>query len=235
MTPERRASIAVDDMTDAQFDALLPVSVRRVSRTYWTSAAVARRAAQIMTHLRVRRALDIGSGPGKFCIIAAARAPGIEFVGIEHRPPLVAVAQSLAAELGLANVSFSVGDATRTAWTDFDAFYCYNSFAENDFAPDNQYDGTVELSRARHIGEVKRVARRLTVAPAGSVVLTYHGLSGPIPASYELVHVEALGGDWLRAWRKGVATASDKFWLEEGDTISRWAADPSEELGMESE
>lgn len=224
MTSASRAATTADDMTDAQLDGFLPVAVRRVSRVYWTSVAVARKAAHILEHLGVRRVLDMGSGPGKFCVVAAARAPRIEFVGIEHRPQLVAVAESLAAEVGVANVTFSVGDATRIPWTDFDAFYVFNSFAENDFAADDQFDRTVELSRARHIAEVRRVARRLATAPVGSVLLTYHGLTGPIPSSYELLHAEAAGTGWLRAWRKGDAASCGRYWLEEGAHVSAWAA-----------
>lgn len=224
MTFASRATTRVDDMTDVDLDTLLPVAVRRASRVYWTSVAVARRAAEIFERLGVRRVLDMGSGPGKFCVAAAARAPRIEFVGVEHRPQLVALAQSLAAEIGTSNVSFSVGDATRVPWTDFDAFYVFNSFAENDFAPPEQFDRTVELSRVRHIAEVKRVARRLAAAPVGTVLLTYHGLSGPIPHCYELLHVERAGTGWLRAWRRGAADAGDRYWLEEGSDVSEWSA-----------
>lgn len=221
-----RTSTAANDMTDAQFDALLPVVVRRVSRVYWTSVDVARKAAQIMEHLGVRRVLDMGSGPGKFCVVAGARAPRIAFVGVEHRPQLVAIAQSVAAKLGIINVTFSVGDATRTPWTDFDAFYVYNSFAENEFAADDQFDQTVELSHARHLAEVKRVARRLASAPVGSVVVTYHGLSGPIPGSYDLLHLEAAGTGWLRVWRKSAVPARDRYWLEEGADVNGWTSPP---------
>jgi SAM-dependent methyltransferase len=221
MTAASPAATA-NDMTDAELDARFPAAVRSVSRVFWTSVGIARRAADLLEHLGVRRMLDIGSGPGKFCVVAAARAPSIEFVGIEHRPQLVALAQSLAAEAGVANATFSVGDATRVPWTDFDALYVFNSFAENDFAADDQFDRTVELSRARHIAEVRRVARRLADAPVGTVLLTYHGLSGPIPSSYELLHVEPAGSGWLRAWRKGAAGAGDRYWIEEGADISGW-------------
>lgn len=226
MTSASRATTTADDMTDAELDGLLPVAVRRVSRVYWTSVAVARKAAEILEHLGVRRVLDMGAGPGKFCVVAGARAPCIEFVGIEHRPRLVAIARSLAAEVGVVNVAFSVGDATRAAWTDFDAFYVFNSFAENDLAVDDRFDGTVELSRARHIAEVTRVARRLATAPVGTVLLTYHGLTGPIPRSYELLHAETAGAGWMRVWRKGDAASCGKYWLEEGAEVSAWAARP---------
>jgi len=228
MTVASPAGTAADDMTDAELDALLPVAVRRASRVFWTSVAVARRAAHMLERLGVRRVLDVGAGPGKFCVVAAAHAPGIEFVGVEHRPELVAAAQALAAEVGIANVMFATGDATHYPWTDFDAFYVFNSFAENDFAADDQFDSTVELSHARHLAEVKRVAQHLAAAPAGTVLLTYHGLSGPIPGSYELLHAEPVDTGWLRVWRKGAAPEDGRFWIEEGAGVSRWASRPAE-------
>lgn len=207
--------IPIDDTSDAQLDALLPRAVRRVSSVYWTPVRVARRAAQIFDDLGVRRVLDVGSGPGKFCVVAGARAPRVSFVGIEHRPHLVAAAQSLAASVRATNVTFMHGDATRLPCADFDGFYVFNSFAENRFSADDQFDQTVELSNARRVDDVMRVERWLATRGAGTVLLTYHGLGGPIPASYERVHVEAAGGGWLRAWRKGRGGANDKYWLED--------------------
>lgn len=212
--------IPIDDTSDAQLDALLPRPVRRVSSVYWTPVRVARRAAQIFDDLGVSRVLDVGSGPGKFCIVAGARAPRISFVGIEHRPHLVAAAQSLAASVGATNVTFVHGDATCLPWAGFDGFYVFNSFAENGFSFDNQFDQTVELSRVRRIDDVMRVERWLATRDVGTVLVTYHGLGGPIPGSYERVHVEAAGSAWLRAWRKGPDGASDKYWLEDGVDVS---------------
>jgi SAM-dependent methyltransferase len=230
MTPTSGATptsaSGVDDMTDPELNALLPAAVREASRVYWTSAAVARRAAQIFADLGVRRVLDVGSGPGKFCVVAAAWAPGIKLVGVEHRVQLVEIARSLAAQLGVTNVTFQVGDATEMPWTAFDGIYVFNSLAENDFAAEAQFDATVELSHARHIAEVKRVLLRLAEAPEGTVLITYHGLSGPIPSSFELLHKEAAANGWLRVWRKGDAAADGRFWLEEGDDVSTWVSGP---------
>jgi SAM-dependent methyltransferase len=226
MTSERRSSKPADALTDEDFDSLMPPAARKVSRVFWTSVAVARRAALLLEQLGVRRVLDLGSGPGKFCIVAGARAPRLSFVGVEHRRPLVEAAQDAARQLGLSNVSFSVGDATRVSWRGFDAFYAYNSFAENEFVAEDQFDQTVELSRERHVAEARRLARGLEAAPVGTILVTYHPLSGPIPGSYDMVHLEAAGSGWLRLWRKGVAPARDRFWLEEGADVKGWFAMP---------
>lgn len=215
-----RSVIAVDDMSDAQLDALLPAAAREASRVYWTPVGVARRAAQIFAGLGVCRVLDVGSGPGKFCVVASAQAPRVAFVGIEHRAQLVAAARSLAATVGSEGVTFVLGDATSLPWTGFDAFYVFNSFAENAASSGDQFDHTVELSRARRVADVIRVERWLAAVPVGTVLLTYNGLGGPIPASYACLHVEAAGDAWLRVWRRVGAVATNKYWLEDGADVS---------------
>ncbi len=210
----------IDTMTDAQIDALLPPAARRVSRVYWTPVRVARRAALIFDALGVARVLDVGSGAGKFCVVAGARVPRISFVGVEHRPHLVAAAQSLAAAVGSTNVTFLVSDATSVPFPGFDGFYVFNSFAENSFVADEQLDQTVELSRVRRIDDVMRVERWLAARPVGNVLLTYHGLGGPIPGCYERVHVEAAGSSWLCAWRKSANGTRDRYWIEDGEDVT---------------
>ncbi len=127
-------------------------------------------AAEIFDDLGVSRVLDVGSGPGKFCVVAGARAPRISFVGIEHRPHLVAAAQSLAAAVGARNVTFIHGDATSLPAADFDGFYVFNSFAENGFSSDDQLDQTVELSHVRRVDDVMRVERWLATRDVGTVL-----------------------------------------------------------------
>jgi len=203
---------------DAQVDALLSYAVRRVSSVYWTPVRVARRAARLFEELGVSRVLDVGSGPGKFCVVAGLHAPRLQLVGVEHRPHLVAAARALAASVRATNVTFVHGDATGLPREGFDGFYVFNSFAENSFSSDDQFDQTVELSRVRRVDDVMRMERGLAAQDEGTVLLTYHGLGGPIPGSYEPVHVEIAGSGWLRAWQKG-SFASSKYWLEDGPDV----------------
>jgi SAM-dependent methyltransferase len=210
----------INELTDAEIDALLPDAVRRRSPRFWTPVAVARRVGHLLAELRCRRALDVGSGPGKFSVVAAVRAPDVEFVGIEHRPHLVEVARTLAAELRIGNVKFEVGDATSVSWSAFDAFYVFNSFAENVFSHHERFDDTVLLSPRRRLADLLRVERLLSAVPDGAVLVTYHGLGGPIPGDYECLLAEDLGRGWLRVWRKGPATAGNKtYWLEEDEGL----------------
>src|SRR5207244_1254082 len=58
-------------VADGVFDRMFPTELRFVSFQHWTPVAVARRAAELLVGAGARRLLDVGSGPGKFCIVGA--------------------------------------------------------------------------------------------------------------------------------------------------------------------
>lgn len=213
--------LSLEHASDTQFDVLLPRAARRASSRYWTPVRVARRAAGIFEELGVSRVLDVGSGSGKLCVVAGLHAPRLELVGVEQRPHLVAAARALALAVGTTNVTFVQGDATLLPSERFDGFYVFNSFAENGLPAADQLDQTVELSHVRRLDDVMRVQQWLATRTLGTILVTYHGLGGPIPASYEHVHMEAAGSGWLHAWRQGCSSANnDKQWLEDGPAVS---------------
>ena len=179
----------------------------------------------MLDELGVSRLLDVGSGAGKFSVVAAACAPRITFVGIEHRPHLVAAARALAESVGVGNVTFEQGDVTARSWAPFDGVYVFNSFSENGLSPLVQIDQTVELSAVHRLDEVMRVERCLAMRDEGAILLTYHGLGGPIPSSYECVREERVGTDRLRAWRKGNTTPNGEYWFEDGTKVWRATID----------
>ena len=114
---------------------------------------------------------------------------------------------------------FRCGDVTEIPWEEFDAFYVFNSFAENAFSRSECFDRTVELSYDRRISDVMRVMRRLDAAPLETVLATYYGFGGPIPHSYELLTVEVCGTGWLRIWKKKRVESAKTFWLEDDATV----------------
>lgn len=187
---------------DLAFDRLYHPSIRAKSARFWTPVAVASRAAQLFASQNVATVLDIGSGVGKFCLVAACLCPNIEFTGIEQRPHLVDAARVAGDSLGADNARFFVGDATRISWSGIDGLYLYNPFAENIFEDDDPLDRTVELSESRMVADVRRVLAALVGAPVGTCMVTYNSFGGPIPATYDLVHSERAGVDLLHLWVK---------------------------------
>jgi hypothetical protein len=203
---------------DLAFDAVYPPAIRVVSHRFWTPVRVARRAAQLFRRAGARNVLDVGSGVGKFVLVASASAPDVCFVGIEQRESLVEVARRAHLKLRAPNAFFWVGEATETPWLGFDGFYFFNPFAENLFLDGEQIDDAVELTESRFVRDVLRTERTLRAAPLGTAVVTYHGMSGRMPACYELSTSERAGSDWLRLWVK-TRTHAEGFSLEPGDPI----------------
>ena len=219
-------------MDDDAFDALFPEPLRAGSEHFYTRVATARRAAELFAGRDAVRVLDVGSGAGKLCLVAACARPELELTGIEHRPHLVEAAIRAAGLLGVTNVRFVAGDAAAASWSGFDGVYLFNPFAENLYNPDEQLDDTVALSYERFRRDVRRVLRSLAAAPAGTCVVTHHGYGGPIPASYQLVHAERADSDWLRLWVKGGPGADPgAFYVEERDGVSLVASRRAREAG----
>jgi SAM-dependent methyltransferase len=189
-------------LDDEAFDALLPAPAQQKSREHWTPLYVASLAAARLAEHGAKRVLDVGSGAGKFCLIAAALHPQIEWVGVDRRAWLVAGATKLGARLGLTNVRFLCGDAFEQPWREFDGFYFFNPFSENLSRPDAWLDRSVELSEERFQVELRRVELALDTLAPGALLVTYHGIGGPIPSSYEILGDEPAGTNRLRTWRK---------------------------------
>ena len=96
---------------DDRFDQIFPPRVRKFSSLYWTPVAVASYAARLLVTKPGTHVLDIGCGPGKFCLIAAAVTDGY-FTGIEQRAYLVKAARDAAMKERCKNVEIIQGNVT---------------------------------------------------------------------------------------------------------------------------
>jgi len=212
-----------DDLDEA-FDAIYPPDVRLPSARFWTPVAVARRAAILLRDAGARTILDVGSGVGKFALVAAQTVPELRLVGIEQRAHLVDVALRARRALEVTNVEFKVGNATEASWREYDGLYFFNSFAENVFEPEARLDNRVELSLSRFAKDVLRAYAALRAAPPGTAVATFSGSSGRVPCTFELASIEPAGSSWLRLWIKTASRDDGSFFVEVNDTVERHPA-----------
>lgn len=188
--------------SDRLFDRFLPDEIRLVSSEYWTPLEVVARAARWFEELHISTVVDIGSGAGKFCV-AAALAGHCDFVGVEHRPRLVATARALARLFEVdQRVHFIEGALGQARVPAAEAYYLFNPFEENLFALDDCLDTDVDLSAERHARDIGLVEQMLQRARTGTYLLTYNGFGGEIPASYREVRVDRELPNVLRMWRK---------------------------------
>jgi ubiquinone/menaquinone biosynthesis C-methylase UbiE len=133
-----------------------------------------RQAAFVLPYLRPGMSLlDVGCGPGTITLgLARAVAPG-HVTGIDHDPQHVAAAAALAAERGVANVTFRVGDALSLPWEDgtFDAAF------ENDLLTHLAHDA---LRAAREVYRVLKPGGFFAVRDVDADAVIWGHASEPI-------------------------------------------------------
>jgi len=193
---------ACDVDEDHAFDHQLPRRMQMKSSIHFTPVAVARCAARLLAPHHGMRVLDVGAGPGKFCVVAACEVPACTFVGVELRPHLVRLARKLATRLSLANAMFLDGDALDLDWSEYDAFYFYNPFAEQMYEAAFVLDRTLHLDPSRFSEYVMGARQRLAFARIGTRVVTYHGFGASPPHGYDLIETHPIGTDCLELWIK---------------------------------
>ena len=186
---------------DDEFDALLPEPHRTRAGIHFTPVDVVRRASQLLGPRAC--VLDVGSGVGKFCLVAAASAPMTTFVGVEQRSELVEIADRIRRRRRLRNVAFLHGDAFELDWTNFDGFYLFNPFGELRV---DAIDRSIASDIGRYRTAVRAVRDRLAQATLGTRVVTYHGFGASLPNGYSLTAMELIGTDRLALWVKESST-----------------------------
>jgi len=187
---------------DRAFDIFLPEDLGSLSADQWTPLSVALAAATWLEEAGVRSVIDIGSGPGKFCV-AAALAGSCELIGLEQNPRFVSVSRSLARLFGVqSRARFVHGALGESELPPTDAYYIYNPFAQHLFAPSDELGCGATPNYARYRRDVMIAQDLFRRAPVGTVVLTYNGFGGLMPSSYEARRVCHELPCVLRMWRK---------------------------------
>jgi predicted RNA methylase len=208
---------ARQSVPDLCFDRVYPAHVRVVSARYWTPVHVALLGAGWLRGAGCQRLLDVGAGPGKFCIVSCLAA-GCSTLGIEQRPQLVELARAAACAYE-AQADFELGTIEQIDPERFDAWYFYNPFGENAYDGADRFDNTVELSDARCARDLTIVEGWLDRAARGTCVLTYHGFGGRMPDTYALVRRQYVHGGELRLWIKRRPGRAQGFSMELGESI----------------
>jgi SAM-dependent methyltransferase len=188
-------------VSDREFDQVYAPPLRFVSQHHWTPVDVAVRAALLLADVGASRVLDVGAGPGKFCIVGAL-ATQAHFTGLERRRHLVKAAELATGRFGVEHVRFVLGDIVDFAIDSFDGIYMYNPFYELIAPTLVRIDDDLEGSTSSHQRCVAAVVRKLARASTGTAVVTYHGFGGVMPAGYQRIHRENAGSDELVLWLK---------------------------------
>ena len=185
--------------SDINFNSLYPEPIQEAADKHWTRIEVAKKAAAFLSTSDESKVLDIGSGAGKFCLVAAHEYPLTHFYGVEQRQNLVDISNDLATEFELNNVLFICDNICNIDFEKFDHFYFYNSFYEN--VPGTQkIDYAIKYSEDLYNFYNRYLYKQLDKKQSGTRLVTYHSFGSEIPAGYEVVHSDY--SDFLKFWIK---------------------------------
>jgi len=185
--------------SDAAFDSLYSLRARQLSSIHWTPIEIAKKAAFHLCGGEGKSILDIGSGTGKFCLVAGYYFPDFFFSGVEQRKALVDEAIITQSATNVLNVKFIHANFNELDMDNFDHFYLYNSFSENLFHY-KPIDNLVTTSVEIYEEYLNQFYELLEYKPAGTRVATFHCPDGYLPADYK--SVKHITGDPLKLWIK---------------------------------
>lgn len=187
---------------DKDFDSLYPPRMQQLSAKHWTPIHIAALAARFLADRPGSHILDIGSGIGKFCLVAAQHYPDCHFWGIEQRKELVRLAEKAQKRIGVENVTFIHGSFTQLDLSRFDHFYFYNSFYENLVDEEFHIDASIDYSLSLYEYYTHSLFEALANRPDGTKLATYHSFREIVPPSYGLVESPHNTNDFLKYWIK---------------------------------
>ncbi|UUW07621.1 class I SAM-dependent methyltransferase [Flavobacterium plurextorum] len=190
-----KLNLTVEDTT---FNELYPSRIKRLAARHWTPVAVAKFAAEYLVDKPYKKVLDIGSGAGKFCLVGAASTTGM-FYGVEQRASLVKLSKKIVDKYDLANVEFIHSNINEISFSDYEAFYFYNSFYEN-IDSSCSIDKAILPERELFYSYSKYVKEQLEQTPIGTRLVTYWSNGEEIPDSFKLEYIACEGV--LILWRK---------------------------------
>ncbi len=183
---------------DDDFDQIYPDEIQKLAFRHWTPIEIAKKAADYLVTEPGTDVLDIGSGAGKFCLVGAASTCG-NFTGVEQREHLVSISSEIAAFCGINNVRFVHANVTEISFSDYDAFYFYNSFHEN-IDQTAQIDDQIRIDTKYYQQYSLHVERELSRAPVGTRLVTYWSRFLEVPRCFRKRYSDCNG--LLNFWEK---------------------------------
>jgi hypothetical protein len=188
------------NIEDSVFNKLYPARIRSLSERHWTPVAIAKIAADYLVDKPDKKVLDIGAGVGKFCFIGAASTKGI-FYGVEQRAALTKLSQKIAKKYDVENVEFINSNITEICFSDYDAFYFYNSFFEN-IDTSFPIDKIVIPKSELFLSYSNYMRDQLDKTPKHTKLVTFWSTWEEIPESFDLEYSACNGV--LNFWKKRV-------------------------------
>lgn len=180
------SSLPTHTSEDEVYDGQFSQRIKKLSPVHWSPFRVIKVAAAFLSSKPGSQIIDIGSGIGKFCVIAAKHHPDCNFYGIEQRKNLHEIALiSKQNSSGAFNMHFMHGNFTELDFSSYDGLYFFNSFAENLYTF-GRIDNSIQYSASLYNYYANYFYKILENKASGTRLVTYHGNENEIPSSYKL-------------------------------------------------
>ena len=191
-----------EKITDLEFDQIFPEFISAVSEAQWSSVEVAFYIASLLSTGSKQKFLDIGSGPGKLCILLSLLTKH-EFYGIEQRATLVNLANEMAQQHKIDRVHFRQGDFRSIDWNDYDVLFLYNPFQEHlSQSRAGRVNDEIELHRRFYFEYTESTYWKLVGLSPGKKVITFEGYGGPMPLTMKFLGSKFIRSGTLCLWEK---------------------------------
>lgn len=170
---------------DESFDNLLSPAFQKVADQQYTSIFIAQKAAAFLCELKSAKVLDLGSGTGKFCLIAALEHSN-DITGVEFRKSQVEEANALKDKFKVENVHFLCEDMKNIDFELYDSFYIFNPFFEHKVAQ-ARMDNEIEYAVNSHSLYVDLLYKKLNSLSSGKRIAAFHVPQAQIPSQFKVV------------------------------------------------
>jgi tRNA G46 methylase TrmB len=170
---------------DELFDTLMPEALLPYSAQHFAGCYAIQLASDFLSVHPNCEILDIGSGIGKFCLMAALRHPKARFTGIEYRESFVQLSEQLRILFELNNVSFVCKNILSVSLHQFNGFFIFNPFHEHRNSSSRMTDFFDNAEQEHNY--VSHLKNELLACKSKTRLVTYYMDAKLIPDNFELV------------------------------------------------
>ncbi|MDZ4727138.1 MAG: methyltransferase domain-containing protein [Leptospira sp.] len=189
-----------DEISDGEFDKLYPPYFQEISSVQWSPIHICKLVLDLFNLKEEDQLLDVGSGVGKFCFIAAILTKA-NVTGVEKRKELVQVSNGILKQSKLKNLNFIHKRMEDLDWNQFSCLYFYNPFYEN-ISPHHRIDDEIPEGIKKFSENLNVTKQKLSDLKKGTKIVTYHSFGGKMPSSYKKIkHINLTLGE-LESWIK---------------------------------
>jgi hypothetical protein len=178
------------------FDEHISIAYKKHSSLHWCPDEIAVLGGELFKTHGIKNVLDIGSGIGKFCLIAEEHCSA-QFTGIEIRSPLVSESNRLKS-LFNSRTQFICDSILQFDFDSFDAFFYYHPFCEQE-----ALSGLIDHDMVIDTGLLETyendVRNKLNQLPTGTTLLTFRSPHFNPPSSFKVL--EILENEELILWK----------------------------------